>query len=394
MKGENRETWIDAALEVIKQDSLHRTLRAVATAPTARLVINGREVIQFASNNYLGLSTHPKVVEAAVAATHKFGVGASGSRLMTGNSQLYEALEAKIAAAKGTPASLVFSSGYLANISTIPALAGEGDVIYSDALNHASIIDGCRLSRATKKVYRHGDVEHLETLLAESTGFRRRLIITDGVFSMDGDIAPLPEICELADRYGAMVMVDDAHGFGVLGACGGGVVEHFGLETHNIIQMGTLSKAVGGLGGYVAGSRALIDYLVNRGRGFIFTTGLPPATLAAASAAIDVIRTQPEHAQRLHANARWLRSALTEAGYQVLPGETQIIPVIVGENERATRLADALFENGVYVPAIRPPTVPEGTSRLRLSVMATHTMTDLETAMRAFLKAWASLTRR
>ena len=239
------DDWVKTEYAALKQAGLSRHLRTVMSAPTGRIILDGREVINLASNNYLGLSTHPKVLDAAVEATRAFGTGASGSRLISGNSELYATLEAALAKAKGTEAALVFSSGYAANTGVIPVLAGERALILSDALNHASIIDGCRLSRATKKVYRHCDVAHLKALLAESAGFQRRLIITDGVFSMDGDIAPLPDICEVAAQHDAMVLVDDAHGFGVLGEDGGGTVAHFGLQHQGIIQMGTLSKAIG-----------------------------------------------------------------------------------------------------------------------------------------------------
>ena len=263
-------------------------------------------------------------------------------------------------------------------------LAAEGDLLLSDALNHASIIDGCRLSRATKRVYRHCDMDHLRGLLTDSAAFRRRLIVTDGVFSMDGDIAPLPDICELAAEYDAGVLVDDAHGFGVLGEEGGGTVSHFGLAGAGVIQMGTLSKAVGGLGGYIAGSCVLIELLMNRARSFIFTTGLPPATLAAATAALAVIRDAPDLRARLFSHATRLKAALTGLGYTLLPSETQIVPVVFGSPQRAAAVAEALLTEGVYAPAVRPPAVPEGTSRLRLTLMATHTDADIQKVIAAF----------
>jgi 8-amino-7-oxononanoate synthase len=380
----DRDSWIQAELDCLHKAGHRRFLRAVMTAPTGRVVLDGREVITLGSNNYLGLSTHPKVIEAAADAVREYGTGASGSRLLTGNIQLYNNLEAKIAEVKGTEATLVFSSGYLANIGAIPVLAGDGDLILSDALNHASIIDGCRLSKARTQIYRHRDIDHLESLLTQSATFGRKLIVTDGVFSMDGDIAPLPEICDLAERYNAMVMVDDAHSFGVLGKSGGGTVEHFGLENQDIIQMGTLSKAIGGLGGYVAGSRMLIDLLINRARSFIFSTGLPPATLAAASAAIDAMCSTPELRRRLFSNTRHLTTALSEAGFQLLPSKTQILPLIVGSAEVTSKFAEMLLDYGVYAPAVRPPTVPEGTGRLRISAMATHTTEDMTAAIDAF----------
>ena len=376
--------WLNAEYAALEQSGLRRHLRTVMSAPTGTINLDGRDVVLLGSNNYLGLSTHPTVIAAAIEATRTFGTGSSGSRLISGNSERYATLETNLAKAKGTEAALVFSSGYAVNTSVIPVLVGEGDLILSDTLNHASIIDGCRLSRATKKVYRHCDMEHLKTLLSESSAFRRRLIVTDGVFSMDGDIAPLPDICDLATEHNAMVLVDDAHGFGVLGEDGSGTVAHFGLETENIIQMGTLSKAVGALGGYIAGSHALIELLINRARGFIFTTGLPPATLVAADAALDVMRSEPELRQRLFSHAKYLKTVLTDLGYTLLPSETQILPVVLGSPQRATRVAETLLTRGVFAPAIRPPAVPSGTSRLRLTVMATHTEAEIQRAIDAF----------
>lgn len=382
----NSHNWLEAECTGLAQAGLLRHLRTVKSAPTGRINLDGRDVVLLGSNNYLGLSTHPQLIAAAVEAMRTYGTGASGSRLISGNSELYTTLEANLAKAKGTEAALVFSSGYAANTSIIPVLAGEDDLILSDVLNHASIIDGCRLSRAAKKVYRHCDVEHLKVLMEESTGFRRCLIITDSVFSMEGDIAPLPDICDIAAQHDAMVLVDDAHGFGILGKNGGGTVEHFGLEGKGIIQMGTLSKAVGGVGGYIAGSHALIELLINRARGFIFTTGLPPATLAAANAALNVIRSEPELRERLLSHAKYLKTALTDLGYTLLPSETQILPIVLGSPQQATSFADALLAEGVFAPAIRPPAVPAGTSRLRITVMATHTEAEIQQATAGFTK--------
>ena len=380
----DRHDWLDTECTALEHAGLRRHLRTVMSAPTGTIKLDGRDVVLLGSNNYLGLSTHPQVIAAAVEATQTFGTGASGSRLISGNSELYVTLEANLAKTKNTEAALVFSSGYAANTSVIPVLAGEGDLILSDALNHASIIDGCRLSRAATKVYQHCDVEHLKTLLSEFAAFRRRLIVTDGVFSMDGDIAPLPDIYEIATHYDAMLLVDDAHGFGVLGRDGRGTVSHFGLDGESIIQMGTLSKAIGALGGYIAGSRALIELLINKARGFIFTTGLPPATLAAADAALDVIRSSPELRQRLFSYAKCLKTALIDLGYTLLPSETQILPVVLGGPQQATSIADALLAEGVFAPAIRPPAVPPDTSRLRLTVMATHTDAEIQQAIAGF----------
>lgn len=376
--------WLQTEYAELEQAGLLRHLRTVMSPPTNTITLDGHYVVNLGSNNYLGLSTHPRVISAAASAAMVYGAGASGSRLLSGNMHAYTTLETNLAEIKRTEAALVFSSGYAANTSIIPVLAGEGDLILSDALNHASIIDGCRLSRATKKIYRHCDVEHLKTLLAESSDFKRRLIVTDGVFSMEGDIAPLQDIYEVALNYNAMLLVDDAHGFGVLGKDGSGTVAHCGLEGRDIIQMGTLSKAIGGLGGYVAGSRVLIDLLINRARGFIFTTGLPPATLAAADAALKVMRSSRNLRRQLLKHAETMKDALTNLEYTLLPSETQILPVILGEPQRATDVADALLAADVFAPAIRPPAVPAGTSRLRVTVMATHTDSDIGHALHGF----------
>jgi glycine C-acetyltransferase/8-amino-7-oxononanoate synthase len=361
------------------------------SAPTGRVILEGREVISLASTNYLGLSTHPQVIKAASEAVREYGTGASGSRLIAGNSHFYGILESKIAAILNTEAALVFSSGYLANIGTIPVLVSEEDLILSDERNHISLIEGCRLSRATKRIYRHCDPQHLKELLSESSKFRRRLIVTDGVFSMDGDFPPLAEICEIAEAYDAMLLVDDVHGFGVLGNSSGGVVDYLGLGDRGIIQVGALSKAVGGVGAFVAGSQSLIDFLINRARGFIFTTGLPPGTLAAASAAIDLIRSNSELRQRLFANVHTLKTGLSEAGFQLLPNETHILPLILGEAKRTTQFAEALLNEGVFAPGIRPPTVPRGTSRLRITPTASHTREELEEALEGFVAARDSM---
>lgn len=380
----NYQDWLQTEYTQLEQAGLLRHLRTIMTAPTGTVNLDGHDVVLLGSNNYLGLSTHPDVIHASVEATQTYGTGASGSRLLSGNSDLYTALETNLAKTKGTEAALVFSSGYAANTSIIPVLAGEGDLILSDELNHASIIDGCRLSRATKKIYQHCDVVHLKTLLAESSEYKRRLIVTDGVFSMDGDIAPLQDIYQVAMNYNAMLLVDDAHGFGVLGKDGSGSVDHCGLTGEEIIQMGTLSKAIGCLGGYVAGSRILIELLINRARGFIFTTGLPPATLAAANVGINVMRSSPELRHNLLRNAETLKSALNNLGYTLLPSQTQILPVLLGEPQRATHVAESLLTEGVFAPAIRPPAVPSGTSRLRVTVMATHTEAEIHHAIEAF----------
>ena len=389
----NLDCWLEDERNELEQDGHWRSLRSMMSAPTGRVLLDGCEVISLASTNYLGLSTHPQVIKAACEAVQEYGTGASGSRLIAGNSHLYEELESKIAAMLNTEAALVFSSGYLANIGTIPALVGEEDLILSDERNHISLIEGCRLSKATKRIYRHCDPEHLKELLSESSRFRRRLIVTDGVFSMDGDFPPLAEICEIAEAHDAMLLVDDVHGFGILGQSGGGLVDYLGVGDRGIIQIGALSKAVGGIGAFVAGSQSLIDFLINRARGFIFTTALPPGTLAAASAAIDLIRSNFEFRQRLFANVHTLKTGLSEAGFQLLTNETHILPLILGEAKTTTQFAEALLNEGVFAPGIRPPTVPMGTSRLRITPTASHTREELEEVLEGFIAARTATAR-
>lgn len=378
---------IKEQLADIRRQGLFRELKTLSGPQEPVVVKDGRECLLMASNGYLGLAAHKEVIAASLEATAKFGTGSGGSRLISGNTFLHEELENALADFKGTEAAIVFNTGYMANLGVISSLAGQGDVIFSDELNHASIIDGCRLSRAKVKVYRHGDLGHLENLLAEEPPGGRKLIVTDGVFSMDGDIAPLPGIVKLAGEYGAMVMVDDAHGTGVLGAKGRGTAEYFGLKDQVDIQMGTLSKALGSEGGFVTGSKELIQYLRNRARPFIFSTGLAPGVVAAALAALKVVELEPWRRERLKENAGRLREGLKAMGYKVIPTETPIIPVLVGEAETTLALARALDEGGVFAPAIRPPTVPPGTCRIRVTVMASHTAGHIDRALDIFREA-------
>ncbi len=374
-------------LEYLKSNNLYRSLRRVDSPPSAKAIVDGRECILLSSNNYLGLSEHPVVKEAATGAVSAWGAGTGGSRLISGNLGLIEDLEREIAAFKGTGAAVVFNTGYMANLGVITALTGRGDIIVSDELNHASIIDGCRLSRAETKVYRHKDMAHLEEILARPGGYRRRLIVTDSVFSMDGDIAPLPAITALADKYNAMVMVDEAHATGVLGPGGAGAASCFQLEEKLSVQMGTLSKALGCFGAFVTGRRELIDFLRNKARSFIFSTALPPAAAGAAIAAIRVVRNCPEIRDSLWANARRMHEGLNSLGFNVPPLESHIIPVMIGDEEKTMQMTAGLLENGVFAPGIRPPTVPGGTCRIRVTVMATHTGDDLDCALKAFERA-------
>lgn len=374
-------------LRQLREASLYRELHPSAEAPGRFIERGGRKVLNFGSNNYLGLTEHPLVREAARAAIERWGTGGSGSRLTSGSLELHSELEAELAALKGAERALLFPSGYQANIGTVSALVGPDDLILSDALNHASLIDGCRLSRAQVRVYRHADVEHAAQLLKGRKRFRRVLVITDGVFSMDGDLAPLPGLCDLCERNDAWLMVDDAHGTGVLGKNGGGTAEELGVGDRVHIRMGTLSKALAAEGGFVAGCSELIETLVNRARSFIFATALAPASAAAALAALSVVREEPDLRQRLTRNAQDLRRRLRAAGLRVPEGETPIIPVLLGEAETALRAASELETAGVWAPAIRPPTVPPGTSRLRLSVMATHSEEDLNRCAEALIRA-------
>jgi 8-amino-7-oxononanoate synthase len=383
----NLNTELSADLDQLKAAHLHRRMRRTESPPGPREVIDSRRMLVFGSNNYLGLATHPKVREAAQEATETWGAGASGSRLMSGNLDLHESLERDLADFKHTEAALLFSSGYAANLGSIPALVGPGDLILSDKLNHASLIDGCRLSRAELRIYDHVDGDHVRELLYDRSRFRRCLIVTDGVFSMDGNLAPLTELQPIAAEHGAWLYIDDAHGAGVLGGSGRGTLEYFGMQPGNTIQMGTLSKALGSEGGYIAGSRILIDYLRNTARSFIFTTAPSPAPVAAARAALRLLRAEPERREQLTLNSGHMRALLSQRGLTVPYGVTPIIPVHIGSSEHALAVSARLEEAGVWAPAIRPPTVPDGAARLRLSVMATHTVEDLEYAANAIAEA-------
>ncbi|MCL5737015.1 MAG: 8-amino-7-oxononanoate synthase [Actinobacteria bacterium] len=375
---------LEADLDHLAQVGLYRSCRVVQSDQSARVILEGREVIMLSSNNYLGLATHPRLRAAAVEAAERYGAGSGGSRLISGSMELHEQLEQAIARFKDSEAAIVFNSGYQANVGVISTLAGKGDIVFSDELNHASIIDGCRLSRAQVCVYPHRDVGALSKLLAENADAGRKLIVTDGVFSMDGDIAPLPDIVAAARRHGAMVMVDDAHATGVLGPNGRGTVGAFGLEDEVDIQMGTLSKALGGFGAFVAGRQILRDYLINRCRSFIFSTSLPPSVIASALAALEIVDQEPWRRERALSNAAWLAKGLNELGFDTLGTTTQIIPVVVGQADMAVRMSQMLLDRGVFAQGVRPPTVPEGKSRLRATVMATHTGEDLAQVLHAF----------
>ncbi|HXV47877.1 MAG TPA: 8-amino-7-oxononanoate synthase [Candidatus Binatia bacterium] len=376
--------FIHSELKKLKDAGLYRRMRLVDGDQDVTLIVDGIEVINFSSNNYLGIANHPELAAAAKAAIDRYGCGSGASRLITGNMTLHEELESKLAEFKVTEAALVFNSGFQANTGVLSTLVGVGDVIFSDALNHASIIDGCRLARASTQIYRHCDLDQLELQLREAPGGARKLIVTETIFSMDGDEAPLAAIVELAEKYDAMVMVDEAHATGICGANGAGVVAKLGLGERVLVQMGTLGKALGGFGAYVAGSSALRDLLINRCRSFIFTTALPPAIMAMAMAAIDLVQREPERREALWRNCRALKEGLNSVGFFLGESQSPILPLIIGDADKCMRYCERLLEKGIFAQGIRPPTVPPGTSRLRITLMATHTRTHIDRAIEAF----------
>lgn len=376
------DDFIDEILCQRDAAGLRRRVRWISGAQDRWVDVDGRRALLLCSNNYLGLANHPALVEAAARAARDYGVGAGASRLVSGSMLEHQRLEEELAALKHAEAALLFTSGYHANLGTICALVGRDDEVFSDALNHASLIDGCRLSRAKVSVYPHNDMERLEALLRASRA-RRRLIVTDSIFSMDGDEAPLGAICDLAERYGAMTLVDEAHATGAVGPRGSGVVGREGLQARVTVQMGTLGKALGCFGAFVAGRRRLIELLINEARSFVFTTALPPAVVAAARAAVAIAGRDDERRSRLATNAARLHRRLLELGLDV-PHCGHILPVILGSAEATMSACERLLDAGVFAQGIRPPTVPPGTSRLRVTLMATHTDADIDAAAAAF----------
>jgi glycine C-acetyltransferase len=384
--------FLDDEVAALRERHLYRRLRVMSSAQGPIVSVDGRRLISLSSNDYLGLTHHPRLREAALAAVREFGVGSGAVRTIAGTMTMHEELEAELAAFKGTPSVLTFQSGFTANTGVLPVVTGETDLIVSDALNHASIIDGMRLSKAPRQIYPHADVEALRNILgqARETGrpgggqYRLILVVTDGVFSMDGDIAPLPGIVEAAESFGAAVMVDDAHASGVLGRNGRGSVDHFGLHGRVAIQVGTLSKAVGSLGGYVAGSLALREILTQRARPFLFSTSHPPAVVAACREAIRVMEEEPELQDRLWANTRRFKAELTRLGFDTGRSETPITPVMMGDPDLAGRFSDRLLEEGVFAQPVVFPTVAIDKSRLRTIVTAAHADDQLDTALAAF----------
>src|SRR6202790_1273676 len=375
-------SYLSEQLDVWRKAGTYQRLRVLQSPCEPVATFDGKEVINLASNNYLGLADHPKLVEAAIAATKKYGAGSGAGRTISGTMSIHMELERRIAQFKHTEACVVFQSGFAANAGTVSAILTPEDHIISDALNHASIIDGCRLSKAKIHVFPHRDEDAAEKILHNlSTAPGRKLLITDGVFSMDGDIGPLPALVQAAERHGAIMMIDDAHSSGVLGRNGRGTVDHFGLHGRVDIQVGTLSKAIGVLGGYVCGSRDLIDFLYARARPFLFSTSHPPAVAASCLAAFDVLEQEPELMERLWINTRYFKKALSDSGFDTGMSETPITPIMVGEASRAVQFSGTLFEEGLLATAIGFPTVPESKARLRTIVTDTHTREQLHQAI-------------
>ncbi len=388
----NPLAYLSEQLDQFRANGTYQRLRILQSACAAEAKFDGKEVINLASNNYLGLCTHPKLIEAAIEAARTYGAGSGAVRTISGTMSLHMELEERIARFKSVEACVVFQSGFAANAGVVSAILTPEDHIISDALNHASIIDGCRLSRAKIHVFPHKDHAAAEKILAglaDAPG--RKLLISDGVFSMDGDIGPLPELVAAAEKHGAIMMVDDAHSSGVLGRNGRGTVDHFGLHGRVDIQVGTLSKAVGVLGGYVCGTRDLIDFLYHRARPFLFSTSHPPAVAAACIAAFDVLENEPERIENLWANTRYWKAALDREGFNTGMSETPIVPVMVGEADQAHRFSQALFAEGVLATGIGFPTVPKGNARVRTILNATHTREELDRALEAFRKAGKAL---
>jgi len=379
-------TWIEDERRALHEQGLYNTIRTIGSAQGAWLVVDGRRVLNFCSNNYLGFANHPRLKEAATRAIEKYGVGPAAVRRIAGTLDLHLELEERLARFKGTEAAISFQSGFNANLATIPALIGKEDVIFSDELNHASIIDGCRLSGGRIIRYAHNDPEDLERQISQTTGYRRAIIVTDGVFSMDGDIAPLPAICEVAERHSLILMVDDAHGEGVLGRGGRGIVDHFGLHGRVDIEVGTLSKAFGVVGGYVAGKKTIVEWLRQRGRPFLFSSAVTAADTAACIAAVDVLEESTELVDRLWENTRYFKREMQRLGFDTGKSETPITPVMLGEAHVAQQFSRRLFEEGLFAMAVTYPTVPRGKARIRVMVSATHTRDDLDQALGLFEK--------
>ena len=367
-------------LKRIKESGLYRQMKYLQSPQQPYVKIAGKSYLMLSSNSYLGLCNDQRLKQAAMDAMEKYGVGSGGSRLTTGSYEVHKKLEDEIAAFKRAEAALLFNTGYMANVGAISSIAGKDWVIFSDRFNHASIIDGCRLSGAEIIIYEHCDASDLETKAHSHRG-RRALVVTDGIFSVDGDIAPLPDIVQVAKKYNMLLMVDDAHATGVLGENGGGTADYFGLQNEIDIQMGTFSKALASEGGFIAGNRGLIDYLANKARSFIFSTALAPATVAVSLRALEIVQAEPRLRQSLIANSAWFREKLREIGFEIMDFPTPIISIVLGPPDLTVNFSNRLMEKNIFVSAIRPPTGPQGTSRLRINLMATHTVDDLAPAI-------------
>jgi glycine C-acetyltransferase len=385
--------WIQNELDGLKAQGLFTVIRSLSSPQGAWLEVDGRRVLNFCSNNYLGLANHPHLKDAAQQAIQTHGVGPGAVRTIAGTMDLHLELEKRLAAFKGVEAAISFQSGFNANLAVIPALVGKEDVIFSDELNHASIIDGCRLSRARIVRYRHNDADDLRRVIRETqaNGYRRALLVTDGVFSMDGDIAPLDKLTVVAEEHSLMQMVDDAHGEGVLGRGGRGIVDHFGLHGRVDIEVGTMSKAFGVMGGYVAGRQPMVDWLSQRGRPFLFSSAVTPADVAACIAAVDLLEQSTELVDRLWQNGHYFKAGMKQLGFDTGASETPITPVILGEAPLAQRFSRRLFEEGVFATAIGFPTVPRGKARIRVMISAAHTTHDLDQALGVFQKVGRQL---
>ncbi|HVD91748.1 MAG TPA: glycine C-acetyltransferase [Vicinamibacterales bacterium] len=384
---QNPLAYLGKELDALKEQKLYRNLRILEDEQKARTTVDHKSVVNLSSNNYLGLTTHPRLREAAIKGIHDYGVGTGSVRSIAGTMDIHMELERKLAAFKQVEKVVVFQSGFAANAGTVSAIFTKDDVVISDALNHASIIDGCRLSRATIKVFPHKDVDAARTIIRELPATQRKLLITDGVFSMDGDLGPLPALCDLAEETGCIMMVDDAHASGVFGKNGRGTIDHFGMHGRVDIQVGTLSKAIGVLGGYVAGSADLIDFLYHRARPFLFSTSHPPSVVLACMAALDILMEEPEIIERLWENTRFFKEGLQRLGFDTGLSESPITPVIAGDGAKAMLLSDKLFERGVFAQGIAFPTVARDKARVRTIVTATHTRADLQFALEAFASA-------
>lgn len=388
----SRLDWLEQELQALQEQGLYNRIRTIQSPQGAWLKVDGKEVLNFCSNNYLGLANHPRLVEAARQAVEKYGVGPAAVRSIAGTMDLHVELERRLAAFKGVEAAITFQSGFNANLGTIPALVGKEDVIFSDELNHASIIDGCRLSGATIVRYAHNNVADLERAIQEWQGkYRRALIVTDGVFSMDGDIAPLPEIYELARRYDILLMVDDAHGEGVLGRGGRGIVDHFDLHGKVDIEVGTLSKAFGVIGGVVAGNARIVEWLRQRGRPFLFSSAMTVPDVAACLAALDLLEESTYLVEKLWENTRYFKAEMKRLGFDTGQSQTPITPIMLGEAPLAQEFSRRLFEEGVFAMAIGYPTVPKGKARIRVMISAAHEREDLDKGLEAFARVGRAL---